>query len=126
MHRELRETMAQLDAIRHEMRTGMSIMNPGPRTRGAMDTTDPELSTRFQTQENGDNPPLPLGFPKLQPAERFLFSKRRFLWHTGDQCLDKGHLACFSSLGFALTLASGPDKNRLSEQFQSCRLPETV
>ena len=33
MQKELREAMAQLDAIRHEVRSGMSIMQPRPLVR---------------------------------------------------------------------------------------------
>lgn len=38
VHKELRETMAQLEAIRHEMRTGISIMSPGPMTSRVLDS----------------------------------------------------------------------------------------
>lgn len=53
VHKELRETMAQLDAIRHEMRTGISIMNPGPMTRQVMEKAVPGLSTAVQSHVNG-------------------------------------------------------------------------
>ncbi|XP_022155851.1 uncharacterized protein LOC111022860 isoform X2 [Momordica charantia] len=42
VHKELQDTMAQLDAIRHEIRS-ISILNPGPLTRRLVD--DPELRT---------------------------------------------------------------------------------
>ena len=54
VHKELRETMAQLDAIRHEMRTGISIMNPGPMTRQVMEKAVPGLSTAVQSHVNGE------------------------------------------------------------------------
>lgn len=41
VHKELQDTMAQLDAIRHEIR-GISILNPGPLTRRLVD--NPELT----------------------------------------------------------------------------------
>ncbi|XP_068498009.1 uncharacterized protein [Phaseolus vulgaris] len=39
VHKELHDTMTQLDAIRHEIRT-ISIMNPGPLTRSFVDSPD--------------------------------------------------------------------------------------
>eukprot|EP00249_Psilotum_nudum_P022290 c28458_g1_i3 orf=272-925(+) len=39
VRKELQETMAQLDAIRHEIRAGMSIMHPGPLVREVLDGT---------------------------------------------------------------------------------------
>ncbi|KAL6007313.1 hypothetical protein ACLOJK_032810 [Asimina triloba] len=39
VHKELQDTMAQLEAIRYEIRT-LSIMNPGPLTRQLMDNPD--------------------------------------------------------------------------------------
>ncbi|KAG6549145.1 hypothetical protein Mapa_009371 [Marchantia paleacea] len=33
VHKELQETMAQLEAIRHEINSGISLVNPGPLTR---------------------------------------------------------------------------------------------
>lgn len=45
VHKELRETMAQLEAIRHEMRTGISIMNPGPMTSHVLENAVPGLSS---------------------------------------------------------------------------------
>ncbi|MBA0681485.1 hypothetical protein Golax_009828 [Gossypium laxum] len=41
--KELQDTMAQLDAIRHEIRS-LSLMNPGPMTRGLMENP-PELAS---------------------------------------------------------------------------------
>ncbi|XP_022739470.1 uncharacterized protein LOC111291747 isoform X2 [Durio zibethinus] len=37
VHKELQDTMAQLDAIRHEIRS-LSLMNPGPMTRRLMES----------------------------------------------------------------------------------------
>ncbi|KAL1367433.1 hypothetical protein HN51_021503 [Arachis hypogaea] len=39
VHKELQDTMAQLDAIRHEIRS-ISLINPGPMTRGLVDNPD--------------------------------------------------------------------------------------
>ncbi|KAG4995972.1 hypothetical protein JHK85_027411 [Glycine max] len=39
VHKELQDTMAQLDAIRHEIRS-ISIINPGPLTRRLVDDPD--------------------------------------------------------------------------------------
>ncbi|KAL2323497.1 hypothetical protein Fmac_027876 [Flemingia macrophylla] len=39
VHKELQDTMAQLDAIRHEIRS-ISIINPGPLTRRLLDNPD--------------------------------------------------------------------------------------
>ncbi|GMP99854.1 hypothetical protein CsSME_00047173 [Camellia sinensis var. sinensis] len=39
VHKELQDTIAQLEAIRHEIRT-VSFMNPGPLTRRLVDNLD--------------------------------------------------------------------------------------
>ncbi|KAI4384313.1 hypothetical protein MLD38_002485 [Melastoma candidum] len=39
VHKELQDTMAQLEAIRHEIRS-ISFVNPGPRTRRFVDNVD--------------------------------------------------------------------------------------
>lgn len=39
VHKELQDTMSQLEAIRHEIRT-ISFMNPGPLTRRIVDNID--------------------------------------------------------------------------------------
>ena len=39
VHKELQDTMAQLDAIRHEIRS-ISVINPGPLTRRLVDNID--------------------------------------------------------------------------------------
>jgi len=39
VHKELQDTMAQLDAIRHEIRT-ISMINPGPLTRRFVDNPE--------------------------------------------------------------------------------------
>lgn len=44
MHKELQDTMAQLEAIRYEIRS-LSIMNPGPMTRRLMDGVEHAPST---------------------------------------------------------------------------------
>ncbi|CAM6019387.1 unnamed protein product [Sphagnum balticum] len=54
VHKELQETMAQLEAIRHEMRTGLSILNPGPMTRQVMDSAAPGLLKPVEIKETGD------------------------------------------------------------------------
>lgn len=44
MHKELQDTIAQLEAIRYEIRS-LSIMNPGPMTRKLMDGVEHAPST---------------------------------------------------------------------------------
>ena len=39
VHKELQDTMAQLEAIRHEIRS-ISVLNPGPMTRRLVDNLD--------------------------------------------------------------------------------------
>ena len=53
VHKELRETMAQLEAIRHEMRTGISIMNPGPMTSQVFENSVPGHSAPLRSSEKG-------------------------------------------------------------------------
>jgi len=53
VHKELRETMAQLEAIRHEMRTGISVMNPGPLTSHVFENVVPTPSNPSQSSEKG-------------------------------------------------------------------------
>ncbi len=52
--RSSKKTMAQLEAIRHEMRTGLSILNPGPMTRQVMDSAAPGLLNPVEIKETGD------------------------------------------------------------------------
>jgi hypothetical protein len=47
--------MAQLEAIRHEMRTGLSILNPGPMTRQVMDSAAPGLLNPVEIKETESN-----------------------------------------------------------------------
>lgn len=51
--------MAQLEAIRHEMRTGISIMNPGPMTSQVLENAVPGLSAPVQSSEKGLQSLLP-------------------------------------------------------------------
>ncbi|XWS13766.1 hypothetical protein CRYUN_Cryun36dG0066300 [Craigia yunnanensis] len=51
VHKELLDTMTQLDAIRHEIRS-LSLMNPGPMTRRLM-----ESPTEPASDSNGTFPP---------------------------------------------------------------------
>lgn len=51
VHKELQDTMAQLDAIRHEIRS-ISIINPGPLTRRFVDNPD---QTSISNVDNIDN-----------------------------------------------------------------------
>jgi len=61
VHKELRETMAQLEAIRHEMRTGISVMNPGPLTSHVFENVVPTPSNPSQSSEKGtENPRTPV------------------------------------------------------------------
>jgi hypothetical protein len=55
VHKELQETMAQLEAIRHEMRTGLSILTPGPMTRQVMDSAAPGLLNPVEIKETESN-----------------------------------------------------------------------
>ncbi|PIA64077.1 hypothetical protein AQUCO_00201400v1 [Aquilegia coerulea] len=48
VHKELQDTLAQLEAIRHEVRS-ISIMNPGPLTRRLVD------SPEFKPSHTGNN-----------------------------------------------------------------------
>ncbi|KAI3773044.1 hypothetical protein L6452_04242 [Arctium lappa] len=48
VHKELQDALAQMDAIRHEMRT-ISFMNPGPLTRTLMDNVGQTPETRGNT-----------------------------------------------------------------------------
>ncbi|KAJ9187634.1 hypothetical protein P3X46_003063 [Hevea brasiliensis] len=54
VHKELQDTMAQLEAIRHEIRS-ISILNPGPLTRRLVDNIDPSSgSNASSVPENLD------------------------------------------------------------------------
>ncbi|XP_011026065.1 PREDICTED: uncharacterized protein LOC105126783 isoform X2 [Populus euphratica] len=53
VHKELQDTMAQLDAIRHEIRS-ISVLNPGPLTRRLVDNLDPQ-----PTNNDAENVPNP-------------------------------------------------------------------
>ncbi|KAG8663353.1 hypothetical protein MANES_01G202000v8 [Manihot esculenta] len=54
VHKELQDTMAQLEAIRHEIRS-ISILNPGPLTRRLVDNVDPSSgSNASSVPENQD------------------------------------------------------------------------
>ncbi|KAJ6953750.1 hypothetical protein NC652_005473 [Populus alba x Populus x berolinensis] len=59
VHKELQDTMAQLDAIRHEIRS-ISVLNPGPLTRRLVDNLDPPPATNASgTPENADAENVP-------------------------------------------------------------------
>ncbi|KAJ6938646.1 hypothetical protein NC651_005168 [Populus alba x Populus x berolinensis] len=59
VHKELQDTMAQLDAIRHEIRS-LSVLNPGPLTRRLVDNLDPPPATNASgTPENADAENVP-------------------------------------------------------------------
>ncbi|XP_073263352.1 uncharacterized protein [Populus alba] len=61
VHKELQDTMAQLDAIRHEIRS-ISVLNPGPLTRRLVDNLDPPPATNdlaSGTPENADAENVP-------------------------------------------------------------------
>ena len=45
--------MAQLEAIRHEMRTGISIMNPGPMTSRVLKNAVPGFSAPEKPSQKG-------------------------------------------------------------------------
>ncbi|XP_019428063.1 PREDICTED: uncharacterized protein LOC109336120 [Lupinus angustifolius] len=60
VHKELQDTMAQLDAIRHEIRS-ISIISPGPMTRRLVDNLD-HISTSDDNRKLEDveeNNPIP-------------------------------------------------------------------
>ncbi|GBG81341.1 hypothetical protein CBR_g32014 [Chara braunii] len=48
LHRELRETLAQVEAIRHEVQSGVSLMNPGPLTRRVLKHASPDSAVNGQ------------------------------------------------------------------------------
>ncbi|KAK7355870.1 hypothetical protein VNO80_15134 [Phaseolus coccineus] len=56
VHKELQDTMAQLDAIRHEIRT-ISIINPGPLTRSFVDNPNQTSVPRdnIKPEDSGEN-----------------------------------------------------------------------
>ncbi|KAE9618411.1 hypothetical protein Lal_00047241 [Lupinus albus] len=60
VHKELQDTMAQLDAIRHEIRS-ISIISPGPMTRRLVDNLDhismPDDNRKLEDVE--ENRPIP-------------------------------------------------------------------
>ncbi|XP_077248049.1 uncharacterized protein LOC143887760 [Tasmannia lanceolata] len=77
VHKELQDTLAQLEAIRYEIRS-ISIMNPGPMTRRLMDGTEPvpssngtdtteKLDKEQSTKEtiSKDNGATPIGLASL-------------------------------------------------------------
>ncbi|KAI5680162.1 hypothetical protein M9H77_01389 [Catharanthus roseus] len=49
VHKDLQDTIAQLEAIRHEIRT-ISFMNPGPMTRKYLDNIDQTSPTNAETE----------------------------------------------------------------------------
>ncbi|MED6221871.1 hypothetical protein PIB30_058897 [Stylosanthes scabra] len=60
VHKELQDTMAQLDAIRHEIRS-VSFINPGPMTRRLVDNID-QMSIpdgNKKTEDVGENKSIP-------------------------------------------------------------------
>jgi hypothetical protein len=52
--KELQETMAQLEAIFHEMQTGFSILSLGPMTHWMMNSAAPGLLIPVVMKETGD------------------------------------------------------------------------
>ncbi|KAL2652765.1 hypothetical protein R1flu_020893 [Riccia fluitans] len=53
VHKELQETMAQLEAIRHEINSGISLVNPGPMTRRILNVDAPgakPVSSHIKTE----------------------------------------------------------------------------
>jgi hypothetical protein len=53
--KELQETMAQLEAIFHEVQTGFSILNLGPMTHWVMNSAAPGLLTPGEMKETESN-----------------------------------------------------------------------
>ncbi|KAL4572005.1 hypothetical protein LXL04_018773 [Taraxacum kok-saghyz] len=72
VHKELQDTIAQLEAIRHEIRT-ISFVNPGPLTRRLVDNVsqipDPNEKTDPE-QPIDDSLPLPLPSPSPTPPPK--------------------------------------------------------
>lgn len=64
VNKELQDTMAQLEAIRHEIRS-ISIMNPGPLTRRLMDNPDQDNTDTGATANTG-----PLNISEESTASR--------------------------------------------------------
>ncbi|XP_027366293.1 uncharacterized protein LOC113872725 [Abrus precatorius] len=60
VHKELQDTMAQLDAIRHEIRS-ISIINPGPLSRRLVDNTDQRSisNDNRKPEDSEDNNSIP-------------------------------------------------------------------
>ncbi|KAJ7292295.1 hypothetical protein O6H91_07G024000 [Diphasiastrum complanatum] len=63
VHKDLQETMSQLEAIRHEIRSGMSILHPGPITREVLNSSTTNLFT--QQGEKGNDQKSPIGHVDL-------------------------------------------------------------
>ncbi|XP_020104979.1 uncharacterized protein LOC109721665 [Ananas comosus] len=59
VHKELQDTIAQLEAIRYEIRS-ISIMNPGPFTR-RLDATDPTHTKGYQQTDVAEKPDGEIG-----------------------------------------------------------------
>ncbi|GJV89496.1 ribonuclease H-like domain-containing protein [Tanacetum coccineum] len=65
VHKELQDTIAQLEAIRHEIRT-ISFVNPGPLTSRLVDNVAQNLTTNGTTDvENQSDVPLPTSTSKV-------------------------------------------------------------
>jgi hypothetical protein len=77
--------MAQLEAIRHEMRTGLSILNPGPMTRQVMDSAAPGLLNPVEIKETGDC--------AVARDTAHLFSD---FFHIAIAATNQSHLHCFA------------------------------
>ncbi|KAL1329715.1 hypothetical protein HN51_046888 [Arachis hypogaea] len=69
VHKELQDTMAQLDAIRHEIRS-ISLINPGPMTRGLVDNPDQTSipNGTKKTEDVGENKSIPLATTNSTPT----------------------------------------------------------
>ncbi|KAL8142582.1 hypothetical protein V2J09_015614 [Rumex salicifolius] len=65
VNKELQDTMAQLDAIRHEIRS-ISIMNPGPLTRTLTDNPDQDAADGLPSYTGPSTPSVGLQQPAPQ------------------------------------------------------------
>ncbi|KAL6968247.1 hypothetical protein U1Q18_034049 [Sarracenia purpurea var. burkii] len=99
VHKELQDTISQLEAIRHEIRT-ISFMNPGPLTRRLVDSPD-------QTSASGNTElqkPDTLNRSTITDAKNYNSTTSRF----SDM---HSQAMAYAKLAESTSLNSGPVKN---------------
>eukprot|EP00897_Mesotaenium_endlicherianum_P010885 jgi/Mesen1/9825/ME000007S09878 len=69
LHQELQETLAQVEAIRHELRSGVSLVNPGPLTRRALRAGGLDDLNAGSFEKLGDASPVELQHVSEGPVE---------------------------------------------------------